>query len=60
MTNLVFFLWMLLFPLTEEIGDWITIKYKKPVELDGDGGTIYVIIFGIIYLGVGYLLYEKH
>lgn len=63
MDKLLFFLWMLLFPLMDDIGAYIRFKARgNKAEKEDDSpltAAILLIFIIAIYLGVGALLYQK-
>lgn len=59
MKNLLFFLWMMFFPLVEDIANWVIWKTKSE-EMKNDWYERVSGIFTLIlYLIVGWLLYER-
>ena len=58
MKNLLFFLWMMFFPLVEDIANWVVFKTKQKPLPDGYFGGIEAAMQLILYFTVGYLLYE--
>lgn len=64
MKNLLFFLWMLLYPLLDDVSDYIKFKAtgqpKKNDNLEDESNSDgYWMVFAF-YLIVAYLLYEGH
>lgn len=59
MKNLLFTLWMLLFPIAWEFGIWIEHKTRQKPRLDSALPILTLILEMVLYLGVGYLLYNK-
>jgi hypothetical protein len=59
MKNLLFFLWMMFFPLVEDIACWVHWKtIGKPCPEDQYGWDTSAATF-VFYIIVGFLLYEK-
>ncbi len=57
MKNLLFFLWMLLFPL---IDAWIMYIFSKATNKSSDGLNLgEIIVFMVVWFAVGFLLYER-
>lgn len=60
MKNLLFFLWMLLFPIIQDMADYIVWKTKWVPRPEGYYSNGYAAIFELaIYFLVGVLLYER-
>lgn len=58
MRNLLFFLWMLLFPLIDDVSLYIRSKAgKKSSDHESDGET--ALAFFIFYIVVAYILHES-
>lgn len=57
MRNLLFFLWLMFFPLVDDIATWVVYQTKgeKMKEPDGIAGLLWFIAYAI----VAYLLYES-
>ena len=61
MQNLLFFLWMILYPIADALSSRI-VKYKYSTKQDSVDVLVSVLLFLIeagTYFGVGYLLYNK-
>lgn len=59
MKNLLFFLWMMFFPLVDNITTWVIWQTKGEKMKENSYEWIEVVANGILYLIVGYLLYER-
>lgn len=55
MKNLLFFLWMLLAPIVEDMAEYIIFKTRGYIDPDKSESFAYLIF----YLAIGYLLYQK-
>jgi hypothetical protein len=59
MQNLLFFLWMMFFPLMDDVSDYIkTLSTGKKIE-DKESDYISAIFFLLVYFIVGIFLYKN-
>lgn len=57
MKNLIFLLWMILYPIATEVASYI--HWKSKMAPQGESQTWVAIFELIIWGGVGYLLYNN-
>ena len=61
MSNLSFVLWMLFFPITYTVSNWISIKTRNDADTHTEQLRITAsVIIAAIYIVVAILLYEKN
>lgn len=63
MKNIVFVIWLLLFPISMQLEDYISVKTKilrgMPVELSKDVVGLTAVVIVLIWATVACLLYER-
>lgn len=60
MKNLLFFLWMMFFPLVEDVALWVVWKTKGKPQPDNYYGTSDWLATGALYVIVAWLLYQSN